>query len=122
MKNYISKSEYYTRLEQIRKSNSNVSAAYDYFDYMGEITSDVVNRFLDEMTLTPEEYIYFIALWRKHADGEMAGNAMEAALEFIVEDYRNTPWKFVEEFLQNADDCILFLPENLSILCMHYSK
>lgn len=101
----ISKVAYYEKLEQLRKTNFNVSAAYDYFDHMGYVTSEAIDKFLDNLTLTPEEFIYFIALRRKHADGEDSGGGNDAALEFILEDYRNTPWKFVEEFLQNADDC-----------------
>ena len=105
MGNNISKEAYYNRLEQLRIENPNIAAAYDYFDHMGNVTPEAVNKFLENLSLTPEEFIHFIALKHTKEDGPDSAGAMDAALAFIIEDYRNTPWKFVEEFLQNADDC-----------------
>lgn len=108
MQNYVTKGEYYNSIESIGQENPRIKNALDeYNSNRISLESDdkLMNSFLANADLSPEEYIHFIAILRSRGDGQGAGGAVDAALEFIVEDYRNTPWKFVEEFLQNADDC-----------------
>lgn len=98
---------YKAKLKFVRESNQNVETAYTEYGKMKleSCEEEQIERILTSQSLTNEEFIYLLALLRIDGLGAGAGNAVNAALGFIVEDYASTPWKFVEEFLQNADDC-----------------
>lgn len=64
-----------------------------------------IDKIIADTSLLPQEYIEVIALRRKEGYSKSTGNGIAAAEQQIDLMYMNTPWKFVEEFLQNADDC-----------------
>lgn len=64
-----------------------------------------IDKVIADTSLSPREYIEVIALRRKEGYSKSTGNGIAAAEQQIDLMYMNTPWKFVEEFLQNADDC-----------------
>lgn len=61
--------------------------------------------FLEDQSLNEHEFIDVIA--NRNFDGYSvsAGGGNTSAEKQIDRLYKNTPFKFVEEFLQNADDC-----------------
>ena len=99
------RTEYWNRIQGLRNTNAHIRKAIDYFDNHYEETDEVIQRFIDESPLSNEEFITFIAIRRLEGLRRSSGNASSAMMDQIRREYKNTPWKFVEEFLQNADDC-----------------
>lgn len=64
-----------------------------------------VNTVLNEDVLTKRESVELIALCRLDAYNESSGGGNKAAEDETDRLYAKNTWKFVEEFLQNADDC-----------------
>lgn len=99
------RTEYWNRIQGLRTSNTNIKGAIDYFDANYEETDEVINRFVEGSKLSNEEFIAFIAIRRLEGLRRSSGNGSSAMMDQIRREYKNTPWKFIEEFLQNADDC-----------------
>ena len=101
MNEITTKEEYFAFLSNIKKTNDKIKRAYELLD-----DSDRnIDKVLEDTTLTKEEFIYVIALGRKRGYSKFSGNGNISMEKQIISEYKNTPWKFVEEFLQNADDC-----------------
>ncbi|MGN1020536.1 MAG: hypothetical protein ACI4O7_09170 [Aristaeellaceae bacterium] len=100
-----SRTEYWNSIQGLRTTNAHIRDAAAYFDAHYEETPEVVQHFFDSFPLTNEEFITFIAISRLKGLQHSSGNGSNAMMDQIRSEYRNTPWKFVEEFLQNADDC-----------------
>ncbi|MBQ9981315.1 MAG: hypothetical protein IJP18_01980, partial [Oscillospiraceae bacterium] len=66
--------------------------------YIGEFCNDIT-------TFSNHEFIDIIAIKRRDGYSKASGGGNNAAEEQIAKLYEKNPWKFVEEFLQNADDC-----------------
>ena len=64
-----------------------------------------IEKVVTDASLSEQEYIEVIALRRREGYSKSTGGGNDAAGDQIDLMYRNTPMKFVEEFLQNADDC-----------------
>ena len=99
------RTEYWNRIQGLRSGNAHIKDAVAYFDEHYEETDEVIRRFIEGSKLTNEEFITFIAIRRLEGLRRSSGNASSAMMDQIRREYKNTPWKFVEEFLQNADDC-----------------
>ena len=84
-----------------KAENENISKACDLL-----ARSDKnINKVINDAGLSPQEYIEVIALRRREGYSQSAGNGNVSAGNQTDKMYGNTPWKFIEEFLQNADDC-----------------
>lgn len=94
-------SEYKEYLNKIKAENSKVKDAYSLLDDDDE----QIDAVLHDKTLSPREIIEIIALCRRSNYKKTAGGANKAAENETDRLYAKNPWKFVEEFLQNADDC-----------------
>lgn len=56
-------------------------------------------------SMSPKEYVQILSWFRFQSYSEEAGNAALNNEKEIESDYREQPWHFVYEFLQNIDDC-----------------
>ncbi|MBR3313101.1 MAG: hypothetical protein IKG18_03080 [Atopobiaceae bacterium] len=66
---------------------------------------DYIEEVLGDTTLSNREFVEVIALCRRIGYGKSIGGANKAAENETDSLYARNHWKFVEEFLQNADDC-----------------
>lgn len=98
---YSTFNEYKEYLNRVKAENDKVRDAYNLLDDDDE-KIDIV---LQDESLTPREIIEIIALCRRSNYKKTAGGANKAAENETDRLYAKNPWKFVEEFLQNADDC-----------------
>ena len=88
-------------LEKVAESNPKVKKAY-----VELLSSDkYIDTIMADMSLSEKEFIEIIALCRKISYSRAIGGANKAAENETDRLYAKNPWKFVEEFLQNADDC-----------------
>lgn len=93
--------EYKKYLAKRRKSNSIIRK-------LQEELEDDDSKFVDiikDTSISERYFIELIALCRKGSYSKIAGGANKAAENETDRLYAKNPWKFVEEFLQNADDC-----------------
>ena len=90
----------------------------DYLDKVAESNPKIANAsakllrsdknieaVMGDMSLTEKEYVEVIALCRQVNYNRAIGGANKAAENETDRLYAKNPWKFVEEFMQNADDC-----------------
>ena len=98
---FKSREDYSDYLFDRKAKSVSISKAYDLLAHSDKNISSVIH---DE-SLSPQEYIEVIALRRKEGYSQSAGSGNVSAEHQTDLMYKNTPWKFVEEFLQNADDC-----------------
>lgn len=80
------------------------------FNELMEIGDDenadaLIRDIISKCTLAPQEYIWVLARCRQVGFNKATGNGAANSEEKIIDEYRRDPFKFVEEFLQNADDC-----------------
>lgn len=93
--------EYSDYLVERKAENENINRAWDLL-----FSSDKnIGKVIGDNNLSPREYIEVIALRRREGYSQSAGNGNISADNQTDRMYGNTPWKFIEEFLQNADDC-----------------
>ena len=64
-----------------------------------------IDVFCDDLSISEEDFIDIIAYKRISAYSMASGGGNANSENAIRQDYSSNPWKFVEEFLQNADDC-----------------
>lgn len=64
-----------------------------------------IDSVMADRSLSEREFIEIIASCRKVNYNKAIGGANKAAENETDRLYAKNPWKFVEEFLQNADDC-----------------
>lgn len=64
-----------------------------------------VDEIIADETLSKRDFIELIASRRRLGYDESVGGGNKAAEDETDRLYAKNPWKFVEEFLQNADDC-----------------
>ena len=50
-------------------------------------------------------FIKVLSYFRHKSFDDVMGNASKNSEAEIIQDYKNDPWKFVYEFIQNVDDC-----------------
>ena len=95
--------EYKKYLFQIRDENPNIAnlAIKLQQDDSDENFAAIMNN----DNLTKREFIELIALVKQSIYNRFTGGAYKAAENETDRLYSKNPWKFVEEFLQNADDC-----------------
>ncbi|SEM19689.1 hypothetical protein SAMN04487770_12848 [Butyrivibrio sp. ob235] len=93
--------EYKEYLDGVADSNPKVAEAY------AKLIRD--DRYIDSVmadkSLSEREFLEIIALCRQVNYNRSIGGANKAAENETDRLYAKNPWKFVEEFLQNADDC-----------------
>lgn len=93
--------EYKKHLAAVREGNPAVANAsirlQDDDDYIEEVLNDT--------SLSAREFVEVIALCRRIGYIRSIGGANRAAESETDTLYARNHWKFVEEFLQNADDC-----------------
>ncbi|MCD8149194.1 MAG: hypothetical protein LUE92_06465 [Clostridiales bacterium] len=93
--------EYKKYLKQVRDNNSKVREAYAYL-----IDDDTnIDRVMHDEKLSQQEFVEVIASCRQTSYNKAAGGGNTAAENETDRLYTKNAWKFVEEFLQNADDC-----------------
>lgn len=93
--------EYSNYLFDRKEENEKIRQACDL---LGR-SDDNIAKVMGDYSLSPQEFIEVIALRRREGYSKSAGNGNVSAENQTDRMYGNTPWKFVEEFLQNADDC-----------------
>ena len=93
--------EYRKFLIAVREENPSIARAalrlQDDDDYISSVLVDG--------SLSPREFVEVIALCRRIGYNRSIGGANRAAENETDTLYARNHWKFVEEFLQNADDC-----------------
>lgn len=93
--------EYTDYLFDRKDTNEAIRKAYDLLAR----SDDNIGRVIQDRSLSPQEYIEVIALRRKEGYSQSTGGGSISAEHQTNLMYMNSPWKFIEEFLQNADDC-----------------
>lgn len=93
---------YINRIREKYKGNISVTQAILDLD-----SDDYIEEFInDDKSFTNQEFIDILAIKRRAGYSKSSGGGNNAAEEQVAKLYEKNPWKFVEEFLQNADDCI----------------
>lgn len=89
------------KLQERMDKNDKIRASYDLL----RRSDKYIPSFLEDQSLNKREFVDVIA--NRNFDGYSvsAGGGNTSAEKQIDRLYKNTPFKFVEEFLQNADDC-----------------
>lgn len=95
--------EYRDYLRKTAKSNPKVKASYELL--WEDESDEAINCVMDDESLSNQEFIESIALCRLNNYKKASGGANKAAENETDRLYAKNSWKFVEEFLQNADDC-----------------
>ena len=93
--------EYGQYLIKRRRDNSRLKDACELL----EISNSNISTVIGDKSLSEREYVEVIALRRKEGYSESVGGGNKAAEDETDKLYAKNPWKFAEEFLQNADDC-----------------
>lgn len=88
-------------LNIVLESNPKVNDLYTKFDRKKIGIEEVIS----DATLTERDYVELIASRRRIGYDPTVGGGNKAAEDETDRLYAKNPWKFVEEFLQNADDC-----------------
>ena len=100
-KQFTTLDEYKEYLDKVAESNIRVANASAKL-----LRSDRnIDAVMADMSITEREFIEIIALCRQVNYNRAIGGANKAAENETDRLYAKNPWKFVEEFLQNADDC-----------------
>ena len=97
---FASLADYKHYLAHIENNDDQVRRA---FGVQNEL--DDVQLLFDDDTLSNKQFVEVIALCRRANYNKSSGGANKVAENETDRDYAKNPWKFVEEFLQNADDC-----------------
>ena len=98
---FVTLDEYKDYLDKVAESNRKVGNASAKL-----LRSDKnIDAVLEDTSLSEQEFVEVIALCRQVSYNKAAGGANKAAENETDRLYAKNPWKFVEEFLQNADDC-----------------
>lgn len=101
IKDFFSRDDYETYLKE--RLNNDISFEHFFSDIFvkgGKPYTGLYNE-----NISNKDFIELIAKKRIEGYDEATGNGNSSAQKHIGKMYSNTPWKFVEEFLQNADDC-----------------
>ena len=78
----------------------------DITEQRNKLDSDkYIDVFCSDLSISEEDFIDIIAYKRISAYSMASGGGNANSENAIRQDYSSNPWKFVEEFLQNADDC-----------------
>lgn len=88
-------------LKSVLTNNQKVKKLYNLID-LEEITVESV---LSDSLLSERDFVELIAARRRLGYDPTVGGGNKAAEDETDRLYAKNPWKFVEEFLQNADDC-----------------
>ena len=88
--------EYANYLFDRKEANQKIREACDL---LGR-SDDNIAKVMGDYSLSPQEFIEVIALRRREGYSKSAGNGNISAENQTDRMYGNTPWKFVEEFLQ----------------------
>lgn len=88
-------------VENVIERNPKIGKIYTKLDLKKMNVEDVFN---DE-SLSKREFVELIASRRRIGYDPTVGGGNKAAEDETDRLYAKNPWKFVEEFLQNADDC-----------------
>ena len=96
--------EYEEYLHDVKSKNKRVSDAVDLLGRRKDFQKNkaIVSK---DVQITEKEFIEIIALRRLNNYDESSGGANTAAEDETDRLYAKNPYKFAEEFLQNADDC-----------------
>ena len=93
--------EYRRYLAGVRNANPSVATAVTLL----QDDDDNIDRVIHDDALSKREFVEVIALRRREGYSASIGGANKAAENETDSLYARNHWKFVEEFLQNADDC-----------------
>lgn len=96
--------DYEEYLHDVKRHNKRVSEAADLLGRRKDFQKNKVIVSNDKR-ITEREFIEIIALRRLNNYDESSGGANTAAEDETDRLYAKNPYKFAEEFLQNADDC-----------------
>ena len=99
-------------LKNVLNYNLKVKKIYELID-LEEITVESV---LNESSLSERDFVELIAARRRLGYDPTVGGGNKAAEDETDRLYAKNPWKFVEEFLQNADDCNYDLTPMIDII------
>ncbi|MGN1191427.1 MAG: hypothetical protein ACI4S0_02040 [Dorea sp.] len=99
--------EYRKYITQKVDENPNLRKLFNELMEIGdeENADSLIRDIISKCTLAPQEYIWVLARCRQVGFNKATGNGAANSEEKIIDEYRRDPFKFVEEFLQNADDC-----------------
>ena len=104
--------EYIEYLDIVAESNKKVADASAKL-----LRSDKnIDAVMSDTSITEREFVEIIALCRQVNYNRAIGGANKAAENETDRLYAKNPWKFVEEFLQNADDCNYYAIPEISII------
>lgn len=93
--------EYSKYLVSLLDENTKIKEVYRALD----LDESLISKFKSDNSLSEKEFVELIALFRRRNYSQLAGGANKAAEQETDRLYAKNPWKFIEEFLQNADDC-----------------
>ena len=88
-------------LNYVLKKNSKIEVLYTDLDR----EKIDIDSLLNDDSLSKREFVELIASLRRNGYKLAYGGGNSAAEDETDRLYAKNPWKFVEEFLQNADDC-----------------
>ncbi|RHQ96380.1 hypothetical protein DWX80_08775 [Ruminococcus sp. AF21-3] len=99
--------EYRTFITQKVEENPELRRLFNELMEIGddENADFEIKKIISRCTLAPREYIWVLARCRQFGFNKATGNGAANSEEKIIAEYKRDPFKFVEEFLQNADDC-----------------
>jgi hypothetical protein len=99
--------EYRTFITQKVEENPELRRLFNELMEIGddENADFEIKRIISRCILAPREYIWVLARCRQFGFNKATGNGAANSEEKIIAEYKRDPFKFVEEFLQNADDC-----------------
>ena len=111
-KRFTTLDEYKEYLDKVAESNRKVANASAKL-----LRSDkYIDAVMADTSITEQEFVEIIALCRQVNYNRAIGGANKAAENETDRLYAKNPWKFVEEFLQNADDCNYYAIPEISII------
>ena len=88
-------------LDYVLENNPRINDLYTKFDRKKIDIATVLN----DDSLSEREFVELIASRRRIGYDPTVGGGNKAAEDETDRLYAKNPWKFVDEFLQNADDC-----------------
>ncbi|MBR1495366.1 MAG: hypothetical protein IJ601_10020 [Acidaminococcaceae bacterium] len=100
----FTRDEYRKYLNAIKISNPKL-AKYANISDDDDDEDAYIDSVIEDQFLSKREFVEITAIYRRRNYSKLYGGANQAAENETDRLYAKNPWKFVEEFLQNADDC-----------------
>ena len=102
--NFKTRKEYRNYLNEQLDRNPMMAMVVNKFRF-GEDDEEDISSFIQNDEFSEKEFLEIIAALRMPAYNKTSGGANRAAEKETDRLYAKNPYKFIEEFLQNADDC-----------------